>query len=487
MNFLHFVAFLISSSIADVFDRAPADACHANDPQCDDTRRRDSCWGYEADCAPNDRHFTDTHCDDAKKRDRFWRDADFGYVRTFVEQMRDVCSPTEEASSHLRCDHHMRICVARNIYMDMRDFQLGSDSFREDVFPAGANLLGGRCRHRDANHPKEGEHRGPLWSWMAELRAFESLDFDVFHSENDSANEARCDRVEETPTIFVKLDATVNMYHHFCDFFNLYASMHANATTFSKDVQIVVWDARMPRCRDALFGVTWSAFSDWPRKMLVDFAGARVCFRNVMFALLPRMRHGLYYSTYIVPGCRGSGLFWAFARFILNRLGVEQTRANYSRNSRLRLTFLTRSTAYRRILNLDELVDGLRGTGLYDVNVVDYNRDVDFVDQLNATYNSDIFIGMHGAGLTHLLFLPDWATVFELFHCHDPRCYSDLARLRGVDYVTWIDENKLEIVDQSVEHEGNAKFANFRFDLTEFLKLVGEARESVMRKFEGMR
>lgn len=41
-------------------------------------------------------------------------------------------------------------------------------------------------------------------------------------------------------------------------------------------------------------------------------------------------------------------------------------------------------------------------------------RDVPFLEQLKITYNSDIFIGMHGAGLTHLLFLPDWAVIFEL-------------------------------------------------------------------------
>ena len=34
---------------------------------------------------------------------------------------------------------------------------------------------------------------------------------------------------------------------------------------------------------------------------------------------------------------------------------------------------------------------------------------------VQITHNSDIFIGMHGAGLTHLLFLPDWAVVFELY------------------------------------------------------------------------
>lgn len=41
-------------------------------------------------------------------------------------------------------------------------------------------------------------------------------------------------------------------------------------------------------------------------------------------------------------------------------------------------------------------------------------RGVDFVNQLEVTRNTDIFIGMHGAGLTHLLFLPKWASIFEL-------------------------------------------------------------------------
>lgn len=44
---------------------------------------------------------------------------------------------------------------------------------------------------------------------------------------------------------------------------------------------------------------------------------------------------------------------------------------------------------------------------------------------------------MHGAGLTHLLFLPVWASLFELYNCEDAACYRDLARLKGVNYVTW--------------------------------------------------
>lgn len=40
---------------------------------------------------------------------------------------------------------------------------------------------------------------------------------------------------------------------------------------------------------------------------------------------------------------------------------------------------------------------------------------MDFKKQLESTYNTDIFIGIHGAGLSHLMFLPDWAVLFELY------------------------------------------------------------------------
>ena len=50
-----------------------------------------------------------------------------------------------------------------------------------------------------------------------------------------------CDIVLEGPTILIKLDAGVNMYHHFCDFVNLYVTQHFNSS-FSQNVQIVFYD-----------------------------------------------------------------------------------------------------------------------------------------------------------------------------------------------------------------------------------------------------
>ena len=60
-----------------------------------------------------------------------------------------------------------------------------------------------------------------------------------------------------------------------------------------------------------------------------------------------------------------------------------------------------------------------------------------FLDQIRLVSGSDVLVGLHGAGLTHLLMLPDWGAVLELYNCEDPDCYSDLARLRGVSYSTW--------------------------------------------------
>jgi len=36
------------------------------------------------------------------------------------------------------------------------------------------------------------------------------------------------------------------------------------------------------------------------------------------------------------------------------------------------------------------------------------------VSPAQTSHNSDIFMGMHGSGLTHMLFQPDWAGVFEM-------------------------------------------------------------------------
>lgn len=84
-----------------------------------------------------------------------------------------------------------------------------------------------------------------------------------------------------------------------------------------------------------------------------------------------------------------------------------------------------------------------------------------------------------------MLFLPEWACVFELYNCDDARCYSDLARLRGVKYWTWIDETKVHASSEGKHptmDTPHKKFTNYAFDVDEFVRIVREMVEYVRRQ-----
>lgn len=92
----------------------------------------------------------------------------------------------------------------------------------------------------------------------------------------------------------------VNMYHHFCDFLNLYASQHVNnsgANMFSKDINVLIWESL---AYESAFSETFQAFTMHPIWNLNTFRGQVVCFNNIVLPLLPRMIFGLYYNTPLV-------------------------------------------------------------------------------------------------------------------------------------------------------------------------------------------
>ena len=324
----------------------------------------------------------------------------------------------------------------------------------------------------------------PLQSWAPELRNLA-----------EQTQKDKCDITIESPVYIMKIDASVNMYHHFCDFLNLYASQHLNASLkfpaynekqFSTENRVLIWENL--RYRSA-FASAFEAFTSNPIWNLDTFAGKQVCFNDVLFPLLPRMIYGLYYNTPLsIEGeaCTGSGLFRAFSEHVAYRLGLPPPGLN---TDRIKITIMHRLTAHRQILNLKELVDTLKETGAYDVKVAQFTHGKpSFRDQMKIVrQQTDILVGIHGAGLTHLLFLPDWAAVFELYHCDDPSCYRDLSRLRGVKHIAWTNESLVyhhEADGANTQTSNNnrpahSKFKNYRFDRFEFLRKIREAERHV--------
>lgn len=341
-----------------------------------------------------------------------------------------------------------------------------------DVLSDG-HLQGYNCDYDRESLLNEGGHKSPLQSWFEEVEHFQV-----------SPTKLQCDITIDKPTYLMKLDATVNMYHHFCDFINLYLTLHMN-NSFSTDNNILIWDTFPYRSN---FAVTWDAFTSNPVLDLNSFRGKRVCFKDIVFSFLPRMIFGLYYNMPLIPGCHGSGFFKAFNRHVLHKLHVKtENLASRADAKEVRITLLSRSTRHRKISNEKELIAALKKKSRkFVVRRVDFTHAHAFIDQLKVIANTDILIGMHGAGLTHSLFLPDWAVLFELYNCDDENCYKDLARLRGVKYLTWQKGNLVFPEDEGNHPQLGAhkKFTDYAFDKNEFLRLVMIGVKHVRKEIE---
>ncbi|XP_067626154.1 EGF domain-specific O-linked N-acetylglucosamine transferase [Eurosta solidaginis] len=439
-----------------------------------------ACWGHELDCTPETRFQTPTCPGEhngwvqskAAQVQTFYNQADFGYIQQQVSELTLLCEPSYITDSSLECSKYLRFCRGRNLLIDFRDLAQRKELIRYhmDVLKPGQIL--GHCGLNRTRLEAELDHMGALQSWAPELRNFDELQIPLADSDT-------CDLFVDTPTYIMKIDATYNMYHHFCDFFNLYASLFVNQShplIFHTDSRILIWETYP---YDSPFSETFKAFSDKRVWTLNDVKGKRVCFRNVVLPLLPRMIFGLFYNTPLIHGCQGSGLFRAFSEFILHRLEIPFRPP--IPQAKLRITFLSRRTKYRQVLNENELLEALGTNSSYHVQRISFERGLSFSEQLAITRNTDILIGMHGAGLTHLLFLPNWATIFELYNCEDPNCYKDLARLRGINYITWERDGLLYPQDEGHHPQGgaHAKFTNYRFDIKEFVRLVDKAAENV--------
>lgn len=279
---------------------------------------REVCWGYEMECkkpilthkcpgnhsgyvtskeAQLDVFYTQTDFGESKKKKcsrPLNNEVLFqGYLKQQHSEMRVYCEPTFITDSSLECSQYARFCRGRNLMLNFTDLVKRKEPMRYAMDVLKQGEIGGFCKFNEDDFKEQLTHVSALQSWAPELRFFESLP-------NRPIKNDLCDVVIDKPTYFMKIDATSNMYHHFCDFFNLYASQHLNFTrpgAFSTDVNILLWESYP---YSSAFSKTFEAFTENPIWDLNTFRGQVVCFKNLVMPLLPRMIFGLYYNTPIV-------------------------------------------------------------------------------------------------------------------------------------------------------------------------------------------
>jgi len=474
-----------------------------------------ACFGHEPEGCET-KHTTNTKCELTSRTIHWVKDypedrklegvydkwdeyVDFGYVKKKRGQLTNI-------TAGLRCIHHLRMCHGNDIYFEFD--KMGGGVYRTDVVKKVASVCQredkSECQNEDWGNKKKtvnkefieanSDHVGALQSWGSEVKGIGSIYLPL-------GKKVKVDRTIDKDVIFIKIDAGINMFHHFCDFVNLYMTQHL-LNEFSKDVQVVIWQTS---------GQYWSYFMDminvftkYPAIHLTSFSEKSVRFRGkVTFPLLSRQRYGLFYNTPLVPHCQGSGIFRAFSEHVKHRFDFPITMPE---KEKCRVTFLSRGTwkkdsgIYGRLVSNEDqmLAHARRFFPRCEFTKVQFTKQVPFMKQMEIITKTKVFVGMHGAGLTHLLFLPDTSKVIELYNCEDRGCYRDLAYLRGIPYFTWTDVfddpevppkqqgprlnpqyippgvNPIDY-KRHAKYAENQKFWNFEFDLDNWIDLLRKA------------
>lgn len=98
-------------------------------------------------------------------------------------------------------------------------------------------------------------------------------------------------------------------------------------------------------------------------------------------------------------------LFDDFKKSIFNNFNIE-----YRKNSSKNVTFILRKGT-REITNIDYVKDNLQS---YNINYI-YLENHTVKEQLEIIANTDILIGLHGAGLSWCIFMKNGSTLIEMY------------------------------------------------------------------------
>ncbi|CAK7227208.1 hypothetical protein SCUCBS95973_006465 [Sporothrix curviconia] len=235
----------------------------------------------------------------------------------------------------------------------------------------------------------------------------------------------------------------------------------------------------------------------------------------------------IWQNDWTARDCTRSETLRAFVGRVLRHYGVvdkaagrEKPAADNSNSNdddkKIRVTFVDRKDVNtRRLADQDRLLDALRAAygganGTVRVDAVDFGT-LPFAEQLRVARATDVLVGVHGAGLTHTMFLREQTSAVVEIQPSDMAAtfmgFRNLANMRGVAYfrthASPINEAEAAQVADSAEAKTETETEtepasvkkrlrpvrraswhteNFAIDTDVFVRAVGAAIEAVANK-----
>lgn len=298
------------------------------------------------------------------------------------------------------------ICSAGNSSIDFRLMPDGDFPWLN--FQAGALTV--RCDVREAE-----KLAGGAWSFMHCTKDWMELGF-----RNVRRSAFECQTMMDTPTLFLTRSGDYSPFAAAHDWINTVILMAATGLRPSRAAIVLMdrmtvgfyapmWRLGFATRRDA----TDAASVQWFPDLRTD----RRCYREAYFNIPARLS-----PLYNSDDCRGSSVLRFTADWLLHSVQALHVSSPPQRvvvTVILRKNYRTGHSIGRRISNSDALAGYLRRQAVSRpdavvVQIIDFAF-FDFDQQVRISRSTDVLVGMHGAGLIQMLFMPPSGGVFEFF------------------------------------------------------------------------
>lgn len=242
--------------------------------------------------------------------------------------------------------------------------------------------------------------------------------------------------LEKDPVIVITRYEYANLYFVLNDFYNAFL-MCKMFNLDPTDTTILILDGHPHGALDSSWG---SIFGGMMRASDLRMQGTTM-FRQMIWSILGYESpiHTNNFTPYLEE----------FREFFLSRLQIPHNRFLDCSKVNILLVWRrdylahprnSKGKVVRKIANEDALLKTLKQAfPEHNINGVQLDL-LPFQEQVELIVQTDIFVGMHGAGLGYTLFLPPHAALFEMFPNYGTtwnRHFRNMAEWRHLHYAQW--------------------------------------------------
>ncbi len=245
-------------------------------------------------------------------------------------------------------------------------------------------------------------------------------------------------------TILVRREAPIdNLFHHFMQIFSIFLTLDilqlvldpvtGNPFFRAEDVEntrVVIFDDH----DEGPFYDQWTAFAKRPVMRIEDLHSDPIPAPENIIIPLPGVANPLWQDDWEPKECEESKLLQVFSQRMLSFYDINDKPGLPDRP--LVLTFIDR-TEKRSLIDKEAYINDLKPSYPdVEINLVNF-ASLSFAEQLRTIRKTDILAGVHGAGLTHGIFLQPSSTMVEIMpHDFNHKGFRNLAKSLGHRYFT---------------------------------------------------